>query len=145
MEQDKLLDQTGLDRIPDHWHRRFVKNLNRLSKPVYDVVGELDILVELSDGTRLAVDVYRPDAGTEERFPALVAWSAYGKSMQALKRGAIPPQSVLFDHSLEAGDIDFFVKRGYVFIIPDPRGIGKSEGEFLGVYNILRNRRMRQR
>ena len=27
------------------------------------------------------------------------------------------------------------MKRGYAYIIPDPRGIGKSEGEFYGVYN----------
>ena len=30
--------------------------------------------------------------------------------------------------------IDFFVKRGYAQVIPDPRGIGKSEGEFYGIY-----------
>jgi predicted acyl esterase len=55
--------------------------------------------------------------------------------MQAMKRGALPGASLYFDHSLEAGDIEFFVRRGYVFVIPDPRGIGLSEGEFLGVYN----------
>ena len=37
-------------------------------------------------------------------------------------------------HSSRSGDVDYFVKRGYVYIIPDPRGIGKSEGEWHGFY-----------
>lgn len=135
MDYEELLEQTGLDRIPEYWDTRYTKNLKDLSKPVYGIIEELDVPMVLSDGTRLSVDIYRPCADPTELFPALVAWAAYGKSMQALKRGAIPPQSVLFDHSLEAGDIEFFVKRGYIYVIPDPRGIGQSEGEFLGVYN----------
>lgn len=130
---DEFMEMTGLSKVPNYWDRRYTKNLNKLSKPEYGVKCEEDVLMTLSDGTRLCVDVYRPDA--EGSFPALIAWSAYSKSMQAIKRGTIPPASLIFDHSLEAGDIDFFVKRGYVYVIPDPRGIGKSEGEFYGVYN----------
>jgi predicted acyl esterase len=41
----------------------------------------------------------------------------------------------LLDHSVEVPDIDFFVSRGYGFVIPDPRGVGKSEGEWNGMWN----------
>lgn len=131
---EEFLETTGLQRVPPYWDKRYVKNLDKLSKPLYDVKVEEDVWMTLRDGTRLCVDVYRPDVEGKD-FPSLISWSAYGKTMQAMKRGTIPPKSLIFDHSLEAGDIDFFVKRGYVYIIPDPRGIGKSEGEFYGVYN----------
>ena len=131
---EEMLEKTGLDRIPPYWDARYTRNLEKLSKPIYDVKIEKNVSMTLRDGTRLSVDIYRPDK-EGGKFPALVSWSAYGKEMQYIKRGGIPPESLLFDHSLEAGDVDYFVKRGYVYVIPDPRGIGKSEGKFYGVYN----------
>lgn len=128
-----LCDTLGIDKLPNYWDKRYTKNLDQLSKPLYEVKQLPDVTMTLRDGTKLCVDVYVPVGA--DKCPALVSWSAYGKTMQNIKRGAIPPESLLFDHSLEAGDIDYFVRRGYVYIIPDPRGIGKSEGEFLGVYN----------
>jgi len=130
---ESFFEKSGLDRIPPYWDARYTKNLEKLSKPIYRVKEERDVWMALRDGTKLCVDVFRPD--TTDKVPALLTWAAYGKTIQSMKRGSLPPESLLFDHSLEAGDIDFFVKRGYAFIIPDPRGIGKSEGEFLGVYN----------
>jgi predicted acyl esterase len=40
----------------------------------------------------------------------------------------------LYDQTIEAGDLDFFATRGYALVIPDPRGCGKSEGEWNGMY-----------
>lgn len=133
MNADAFMESCGLDRIPEYWDRRYVKNLEQLSKPIHGVVHDKDVWMTLRDGTRLCADVFRPS--TPGRYPGLLSWSAYGKTIQSMKRGAQPPESLVFDHSLEAGDIDFFVSRGYVFVIPDPRGIGKSEGEFYGIYN----------
>lgn len=133
MNPDALMESCGLDRIPEYWDRRYVKNLEQLSKPIHGVIHDKDVWMTLRDGTRLCADVFRPS--TPGRYPGLLSWSAYGKTIQSMKRGAQPPESLVFDHSLEAGDIDFFVSRGYVFVIPDPRGIGKSEGEFYGIYN----------
>jgi predicted acyl esterase len=133
MNLEEFRKATGLERIPPYWDRRYAKGLDRLSKPVYEVEREENVEIVLRDGVTLRADIYRP-AGLE-KAPALLSWSAYGKTMQAMKRGSLPGASLYFDHSLEAGDIDFFVKRGYLFVIPDPRGIGVSEGEFLGIYN----------
>lgn len=128
-----LSESLGIDVLPNYWDKRYVKNLDRLSRPRYKVKQVADVYMTTRDGVRLCVDLYLPEGAPA--CPALVSWSAYGKTMQNIKRGAIPPESLVFDHSLEAGDIDYFVSRGYAYIIPDPRGIGKSEGEFLGVYN----------
>lgn len=133
MKTEDFREKTGLDNIPPYWDRRYTKNLDQLSKPEYQVEKAENVVIPMRDGIRLYADVYYP-AGKMDA-PALVAWSAYGKTMQAIKRGTLPGSSLYFDHSLEAGDIDFFVTRGYAFVIPDPRGIGLSEGEFLGIYN----------
>ncbi|MBI9106160.1 MAG: CocE/NonD family hydrolase [Spirochaetales bacterium] len=131
--QEKLAQELGLANLPNYWDKRYVKNLDKLSKPDYEVKQINDVWLELRDGVKICCDIFLP-VGCEES-PTLVSWSAYSKTMQSIKRGSIPPESLLFDHSLEAGDIEFFVSRGYSYVIPDPRGIGKSEGEFYGVYN----------
>lgn len=133
MKRKEFEQVTGLDKVPPYWDRRYTKNLDKLSKPQYTVTVETDVPIKLRDGVTIYTDIYRP--AELEKSPALIAWSAYGKEMQAIKRGALPGKSGYFDHSLEAGDIDFFVSRGYTFVIPDPRGIGHSEGVFYGIYN----------
>jgi len=133
MKLEEFKQLTGLEKAPVYWDRRYTKNLDKLSKPIYTVVKEEDVVIILRDGCKIYCDIYHP--AEIEKAPALIAWSAYGKEMQAMRHGALPGASNYFDHSLEAGDMDFFVERGYTFIIPDPRGIGKSEGEFLGIYN----------
>jgi len=133
MKSAEFIELTGLSKCPVYWDRRYTKNLDKLSKPQYTVKLEEDVPIKLRDGCIIYADIYHP--AEIEQAPALVAWSAYGKTMQNMKHGSLPGSSNYFDHSLEAGDIDFFVERGYTFIIPDPRGIGRSEGEFYGVYN----------
>ena len=129
----RITEVLGIDVIPNYWDKRYVKNLDKLSRPKYEVELLSDVWLTLRDGTKMCTDVYLPKGAG--KVPALVSWSAYSKEMQRLKRGAIPPESLVFDHSLEAGDIDYFVSRGYAYVIPDPRGIGKSEGEWYGTYN----------
>jgi len=51
------------------------------SKPVYKIRKEKDIIVVMRDGVRTLVDVYRPDI-EGEKFPAILAWGAWGKDAQ---------------------------------------------------------------
>ena len=120
-------------KIRPYWDARYFKNLEKLSKPQYKVKEDLDIYLPLRDGAKLCTDVFRPDV-EGEKFPALIAWAAYGKSLQSLRMPPIRPDNLTFDHTMEAGDLEWFVPRGYVYVIPDPRGIGKSEGEWDGLY-----------
>ena len=131
MKMEDFTALTGLDKCPPYWDRRYTRNLDKLSKPDYSVKFEENVEIVLRDGVRIYADIYRP--AELEKAPALLSWADYGKTMQAMKRGTLGGNSLYFDHSLEAGDIDFFVRRGYIFVIPDPRGIGVSEGEFLGL------------
>ena len=100
--------------------------------PTYAVKQEKDLMVPVRDGVRLAVDVYRPDA-EDEKFPALLAWGIWGKDTQEMVGWlADKPQayydSPFWDGTLEAGDYKYTVPRGYAHVIPDPRGVGNSEG-----------------
>jgi predicted acyl esterase len=95
------------------------------SQPIHEVRTEYDVYVKMRDGTRVCIDLYRPDA--EGKFPALLGMSAYGKRVQVR----------LWDKTIvgEAGDPDYIVPRGYAHIVADVRGSGKSEGEFLSVHS----------
>ncbi len=99
----------------------------------YRMKVEKNVRVALRDGVHLAVDVYLPDA-PGEKFPCLLAWGMWGKDNQEtvlwLKQYPQPYyDSPWWDGGLEGGDIEYFVSRGYVYVIPDPRGEGESEGD----------------
>jgi len=101
------------------------------SKPVYTVRVEKDMMVPMRDGVRLAMDVYRPDT-QGKKFPAILSWGCHGKELQEVVRWWPKPQAYgdtpFWDGCMEAGDIDYVVTRGYISIVPEPRGRGKSEG-----------------
>ena len=103
---------------------------NEGSQPLYKVKVEKDIMVPMRDGVRLATDVYRPDV-EGRKFPALLSFYGWGKELQEMTRW-LPTQeyydSPLWDGCIETGNIDYAVIRGYIYVIPDPRNIGKSEG-----------------
>ncbi len=90
---------------------------------------ERDVMVPMRDGVRICVDVYRPEA--EGKFPALLAFAPHNKDLQGPEAaeafGPQPAWSPLWFGGQEAGDTRFFVSRGYVHIIGNPRGVGKSE------------------
>ena len=107
-----------------------------ISQPKYKMKIEKDIYIKMRDGIRLAADIYRPDS--DEKFPALLAFSPFGKELQALTL-TLPPQqrpNPLWDGSIEAGNMNYIVPRGYVHVIADGRGTGYSEGEYCGIGGI---------
>jgi predicted acyl esterase len=109
------------------------------SEPVYSVKIEKDIMVPMRDGVRIAADVYRPDV-EGEKFPALLAFGLWGKDAQeAIGWLADKPQkyyhSPFWDGNMEAMNYNYTVPRGYAHVIPDPRGIGNSEG--YGTFGML--------
>jgi len=104
------------------------------SQSIHGIEIEKDVRVRLRDGVQIYVDIFRPDA--EGEFPALVTWSAYGKEKQSL---SYPPQvyeSRFHDGNVEAADYEFLVPRGYALLIPDPRGVGQSDGEYICPYSV---------
>ena len=117
--------------------RAFALSLSGHRAPVdYDraptyvgMIAEKDVLVPMRDGVKIAADVYRPE--TTEKLPALLAFSIHNKDLQGpeLAQASLthPAWSMLWTGPAEAGDTRFFVGRGYVHVIGNPRGVGKSE------------------
>ena len=93
-------------------------------------VAHRDVMVPMRDGVSLCVDIYRPD--TAEKLPALLAIAPYNKELLSPEYAqAVPPQpawSALWAGSVEAGDTDFLVSRGYIHVVGTTRGAGKSQG-----------------
>ncbi|OFW60034.1 MAG: hypothetical protein A2133_05295 [Actinobacteria bacterium RBG_16_64_13] len=81
----------------------------------------------------MAIDIYRPDA--PGKFPALLALSPYGKTLQTFQTPPQPFGKSCFEASIESGDPYFYAPRGYVYVIGDLRGTGDSEGEYVGLFS----------
>ncbi|OFW64085.1 MAG: hypothetical protein A2Y74_08300 [Actinobacteria bacterium RBG_13_63_9] len=103
------------------------------SQPEYGVKVGDNVFVPARDGVGLAIDIYRPDA--PGKFPALLAMSPYGKSLQTFETPPQPFGKSVFEASIESGDPYFYAKRGYVYVIGDLRGTGDSEGEYQGLFS----------
>ena len=106
----------------------YVSMLDRLSPPEHEVLEERDVWLTMRDGVKIAADIFRPRA--QGRFPALVSVSAYGKAVQKSLERPLPLSPQRGNGGQEAGDTQFWVKRGYVHIIVDVRGSGISEGQY---------------
>ncbi len=98
---------------------------------------ERDVAMQLSDGTTIYLDVYRPEQS--EPVPALVAWSPYGKREGYSPAGSImtrilPPGTCSPGTKFEGPDPQYWCRHGYAVVNPDARGSGGSEGDlyFLG-------------
>jgi putative CocE/NonD family hydrolase len=93
-----------------------------------NIIREKDVAVTMRDGVALAVDVYRPDA--PGKFPALLAFGVHTKELQGDEYPrTFPPQpswSSLWLGHMEAADTQYFVSRGFVQVIGQPRGHLKS-------------------
>lgn len=82
---------------------------------------DVDVMVTMPDGVRIACDVYRPLA--PGRYPVLYAVSPY------LKDSVHLPTMGVYRYR-ETGNIARWVSRGYVYVHADARGCGKSEGRY---------------
>ena len=84
-------------------------------EPTFEVAVETDVRIPMSDGVRLAADVYRPAHGgkpVDGRFPTLLTRTPYGKGDGKSNEGM------------------YYAARGYVVVANDVRGRYASEGEW---------------
>ncbi len=79
-----------------------------------------NVYVAMRDGVHLCVDIYRPPAAGH--YPALLSLSPYSKDIQQQ-----PPQ---WSHAIESGATGFYVAHGYVHVIAQARGAGRSQGQW---------------
>ena len=102
----------------------------KISKRKYEVKSERNILVLMSDGIKINVNVFRPD--DKGKFPALVGLSPFNLDFQddyiwpsAARSSRVRGTPTV---NIESLPKDFFVRRGYVKVVGSTRGTGKSEG-----------------
>ena len=102
----------------------------RISQPHHSVAVEKRMRAPMRDGVHLSVDVFRPES--EERFPALLAYSPYWNEGQYLPvpPGNPHPTATWGNFAIECGDSEYFATRGYAHVIANVRGTGESEGEY---------------
>jgi predicted acyl esterase len=92
----------------------------------YGITIERNIDIEVAPGIALKADIYRPDV--TGRFPALLALSPYSKEAQG---AAMMPVGFTYPRAwIEAGDYNFYVRRGYAMVIATVRGARGSGGVF---------------
>src|SRR3984957_8566778 len=110
-----------------------------ITAPAPGIHVDRDVAVSVRDGTRLRVNVFRPDR--EGRFPVIMCAHPYGKDVLPRRSpfGYLPlaryrfirqPDPITFSAytSWEAPDPSYWVPRGYAIVNVDLRGFGTSEG-----------------
>ncbi|CEL04052.1 Putative X-Pro dipeptidyl-peptidase C-terminal non-catalytic domain-containing protein [Aspergillus calidoustus] len=93
-----------------------------------------DVEIVVRDGSRLYADVYRP-AETNEKVPAILSWSFYGKKYSALDmlpmcvwNCCVPRSDLSGLEKFEGLDPATWCPKGYAIISVDTRGAGNSDG-----------------
>jgi len=89
--------------------------------------------VTMSDGTRIATEVYLPDgftgSGAEpEKFPTIFVLTPYMRLKVNTETGEIVPRK----SSRPDETVENFTSHGYAFVVADTRNYGASEGSALG-------------
>ncbi|KAJ4118603.1 hypothetical protein NW765_017490 [Fusarium oxysporum] len=96
-----------------------------------DIVFERDVPVTLRDGIVMHTDIFRP--AVNGTFPAIVAWSPYGKEVGAQALSDYGHTGVNMSRlsqlqKFEGPDPAYWVNQGYVVLNPDSRGAYASQG-----------------
>jgi predicted acyl esterase len=99
------------------------------SRRKYGIIEERNVSIPMSDGTNLDADIFRPDSNSRDKFPAILSVHAYNKAIQSAP--LMPAGLSRTNVQIEAGDYNFFVRRGYTHIIANVRGTGKSGGKYV--------------
>lgn len=90
-----------------------------------DIIWERDSKVVLRDNTAIYTDIYRPV--TDEKVPAVISWSPYGKSNVDVP-WAYNEKDLSHLQKEEGVDPALWCARGYAVAHPDARGAFMSEG-----------------
>lgn len=113
----------------------FGKNWTTSSRR-YRVKVLYDVRIPMRDGAALSADIYLPDA--DGAFPAILGLHCYHQHTQTAPimpreyvASAYPkPDMDIGNGVLESGDPVFYARRGYVHVICNVRGSGKSDGVY---------------
>jgi uncharacterized protein len=104
--------------------KKMISKRWRTSERKYSIITERHVSIPMSDGITIDADIFRPDG--KGKFPAILGVHPYDNAFQS---APIMPHGISrADGGIEAGDPNFYVRRGYVQIIANVRGSGRSGG-----------------
>ncbi|KAI9352988.1 Alpha/Beta hydrolase protein [Zopfochytrium polystomum] len=112
--------------------------LNDKRRPLPEAVRfQKNVKIKLRDGVTLLADVFTPaDLGKEEKVPAILVWSPYGKTFRSVLDITKIPFTAGVNLSklsglekFEGPDPAEWCPRRYAIVNIDPRGIFDSEGD----------------
>lgn len=100
------------------------------------IVAEHDFPVKVRDGCTLYCDIYRPaNLGPDEKVPAILAWSPFGKKFNGLEMLKMLPWGLGIPHGTMSGlerfegpDPAEYCPQGFAIVNVDARGAGNSDG-----------------
>ena len=96
----------------------------RLSQPTYDAILREEAMVEGTNGTRLGLNIFRPQDATEP-VPVILQMSPYAVLAETRSSCTELPRG---ECALAQDMVDFFVPRGYAVAFADARGHHDSGG-----------------
>ncbi|UCH35851.1 MAG: CocE/NonD family hydrolase [Armatimonadota bacterium] len=114
------LAQGNPDNPPEKVSKPFT--YSGYTAPQYKAIEVFAAYVPLSDGEKLAVDVYLPQDGPERTtFPVILGYTPY-------QRSSIDPNSGKIRDLTSSEEARFFLSYGYAVAYADMRGTGASTG-----------------
>lgn len=131
VDPEEGLDLSKLEGIAATAHGFCAKFNQRTYVNEDGILCEQDVPVVLRDGTKIYVDIYRPEG--ETNIPCIVSWSYYGKrpgdGMSEWQVMGVPPGTISTMSKFESPDPGYWCRHGYAIANVDPRGTGHSEGD----------------
>lgn len=101
----------------------------KTSERKYNIISERHVSIPMSDGITIDADIFRPES--TGKFPALLGVHPYDNALQSAP--IMPVGMSVASGGVESGDPNFYARRGYVQIIANVRGSGRSGG-YLDLY-----------
>ena len=103
-------------------------------KMLVDTILDRDTKIPMRDGVQVYADVFRPASSDEDRVPAVICWSPYGKSSVSIDniwhRSGVPKDWTSGYETFEGLDPADWCRRGYAVVNVDARGCQFSEGTY---------------
>lgn len=101
-----------------------------------EILVDHDVSIKVRDGVTLYCDVFRPaNSGPDEKVPAILAWSPFGKKLNGITvmgnlpwNVGIPRDTTSGLERFEGPDPAEYVPQGYAIVNVDARGTGDSGG-----------------
>jgi predicted acyl esterase len=92
-----------------------------------DILWQRDVGVKMRDGVTIYADIFLPVGN--EKVPAILSWSPYGKTLPQLAPPGVAPDAVSGLQKFEGPDPAYWCNHGYAVINVDARGSFFSEGD----------------